>query len=70
MTSSLRPRSTDRLDVIEENPMVDDQPHLRVVAPANLCLACKPHLTGVKYSSLLQSNNQHFSPVLSTKLSC
>jgi hypothetical protein len=46
------------------------KPHLRfVVTPANLCLACKPHLTRVKFRTLLQANNQHFSPVLSTKLS-
>jgi hypothetical protein len=53
--------------VIEENPMVDDQPHLRfVVAPANLCLACNPHLSKEESGSQLQTNNQHFCPVLST----
>jgi hypothetical protein len=46
------------------------KPHLCfVVAPANLCLTCTPHLTGMKYRALLQANNQHFSPILSTKLS-
>jgi hypothetical protein len=30
------------------------------------CLACKPHLTRVRYRTLIQANNQHFSPVLST----
>jgi hypothetical protein len=51
--------------------MVADQPNRTsfVVAPANLCLTCTPHLTGVKYRTLLQANNQHFSPVLSTNLS-
>jgi hypothetical protein len=50
--------------------VVDDQPNRTfVVAPANLCLACNPHLTRVGSGSLLQANNQHFSPVLSTKLS-
>jgi hypothetical protein len=46
------------------------KPHLCfVVAPANLCLTCTLHLTGVKYSALLQANQPTFSPVLSTKLS-
>jgi hypothetical protein len=46
------------------------KPHLCfAVAPANLRLTCTLHLTGVKYKALLQANNQHFSPVLSTKLS-
>jgi hypothetical protein len=73
---SLRARmtlSTDRLDVIKENPMVADQPtalsSLPLLTSANLCLACNPHLTRVNYRTLLQANNQHFSPVLSTKLS-
>jgi hypothetical protein len=70
---SLRTRmtlSTDRLDVIKENPMVANQPtpHLRfLVASANICLACNPHLTRGNYRTLLQANNQHFSPVLTTK---
>jgi hypothetical protein len=38
-----------------------------VVASANLCLACNLHLTRVNYRTLLQANNQHFSPVISTK---
>ena len=64
--------STDRPDVIKERShgCRSTKPHLRfVVAPANLCLACIPHLTRVESGSLLQANNQHFSPVLSTKLS-
>jgi hypothetical protein len=57
---SLRARmtlSTDRLDVIKENPMVADQPtpHLFVVASANLCLACNPHLTRVKLQDAVTS---------------
>jgi hypothetical protein len=52
--------------------MVVNQPNRTlcfVVAPANLCLTCTPHLTRVKYRTQLQANNQHFSPVFSTKLS-
>jgi hypothetical protein len=50
--------------------MVDDQPNRTyVVAPANLCLACNPHLSREESRSQLQTNNQHFSPVLSTILS-
>jgi hypothetical protein len=64
--------STDRPDVIKEKShgCESTKPHLCfVVAPVNLCLTCTPYLTWVKYKTLLQANNQHFSPVLSTKLS-
>jgi hypothetical protein len=56
---SLRARmtlSTDRPDVIKENRMVADQPTAPlVVASANLCLACNPHLTGVKLQDAVTS---------------
>jgi hypothetical protein len=48
--------STDRLDVVKENPMVADQPtRTSVVASANLCLACNPHLTKVKLQDTVTS---------------
>jgi hypothetical protein len=62
-------RSTDRLDVIKEKShgCESTNPHLCfVVTPANICLARNPHLARVESGSLLQANNQHFLPVLST----